>query len=98
MRTCVFLPFPAGAPGFLSSASEARLGDFDRSGPLSSVVLVRTHRPQPLVVVMRIGAVGLRRIAVDQRPHIGWVALRTSCSTVNRRLPLARSMISRKRY
>src|ERR1700682_2269844 len=38
--------------------------------PLLSVVLVRLHRPEPLVVVMRVSAVGLRRIAVDQRPQI----------------------------
>src|SRR4030088_3432830 len=37
---------------------------------LSPVVLVGLHRPQPLIVVMGVVAVGLRRIAVDQRPHV----------------------------
>src|ERR1700690_4459350 len=32
-----------------------------RGRPLSSVVLVRLHRKQPLVVAMRVSAVGLRR-------------------------------------
>src|ERR1700733_15143348 len=37
---------------------------------LSSVELVRSHRPEPLVVAGCIGAVGLRGIAVDQRPQV----------------------------
>src|SRR5260370_29086658 len=38
--------------------------------PLLSVVLVRLHRPEPLVMAGRVRAGGLRRVAVDQRPHI----------------------------
>src|SRR4030088_600797 len=38
--------------------------------PLLSVVLVRLHCPEPLIVAGRVSAVGLRRIAVDQRPQI----------------------------
>src|SRR5260370_10262895 len=37
---------------------------------LSLVVLVWFHRPGPLVVAGRVSAVGLRRIAVDQRPQV----------------------------
>src|SRR5882724_6374156 len=37
---------------------------------LLPVVLVRLHRPEPLVVAGRVSAIGLRRIAVDQRPQV----------------------------
>src|ERR1700674_5530349 len=37
---------------------------------LSPVELVRSHRPEPLVVAGCVGAVGLRRVAVDQRPQV----------------------------
>src|SRR5712664_4000790 len=37
---------------------------------LLSVVLVRVHRPEPLVVAGCVVAIGLRRIAVDQRPQV----------------------------
>src|SRR5207244_1997879 len=37
---------------------------------LSSVVFVRLHRPEPLIVAGRVRAVGLRWIAVDQRPQV----------------------------
>ena len=39
-----------------------------RIGPLA-VVLIRSHRPQPLIVARGKGAVGLRGIAVDERPQ-----------------------------
>ncbi|WP_229192860.1 hypothetical protein [Bradyrhizobium brasilense] len=35
----------------------------------SSVILVRPHRPRRLVIAVGEGAVGLRRIAIDQRPQ-----------------------------
>src|ERR1700675_4829051 len=38
--------------------------------PLLSVVLVRLHRPEPLIMAGRVSAVGLRRVAVDQRPQV----------------------------
>src|ERR1700730_7025261 len=38
--------------------------------PLLSVVLVRLHRPEPLVMAGRGSAGGRRRVAVDQRPEI----------------------------
>src|SRR5713101_2120561 len=38
--------------------------------PLLSIVLVRLHRPEPLIVAGRVSAVGLRRVAVEQRPQI----------------------------
>src|SRR5674476_620224 len=37
---------------------------------LSFVELVRSHCPDPLVVAVRVSAIGLRRIAIDQRPQI----------------------------
>src|SRR5438477_11425363 len=37
---------------------------------LPPVILVRSHRESPLLVAGRVGAVGLGRIAVDQRPHV----------------------------
>ena len=41
-----------------------------RSGALlSSIILIRPHRVSPLLVAGRVGAVGFRRVAVDQRPH-----------------------------
>src|SRR6476620_12378449 len=36
----------------------------------ASVLLVRPHRPEPLIVAVRVSAVGLRRTAVDQRPQV----------------------------
>src|SRR5277367_263897 len=37
---------------------------------LAPVVLVRSHRPDPFVVAGCVSAVGLPRIAVDQRPQV----------------------------
>src|SRR6266850_2932133 len=37
--------------------------------PLPSVILIRPHRPSPLLVAGGVGAVGLGRVAVDQRAH-----------------------------
>src|SRR6266851_10333986 len=76
------LPCPLSRP--LSITPDTTTSDRDRSAcrppapdlqrtaqpPLLSVVLVRLHRPAPLVVVVRVSAVGLRRIAVDQRAQI----------------------------
>src|SRR6185503_4904876 len=36
---------------------------------LPSVILIWPHRPRPLLMAGRVGAVGLGRVAVDQRPH-----------------------------
>ena len=44
--------------------------DLEGSSSLSRVVLVRSHRPEPLVVARGKCAIGLRRIAVDERPQI----------------------------
>src|SRR5450755_4698324 len=54
------------------SACRPPASDLQRTArpPLLPIVLVRLHRPAPLVVAMRVSAVGLRRIAVDQRPQI----------------------------
>ena len=34
-----------------------------------AVILIRTHRPEPLIVARGEGAVGLGGIAIDQRPQ-----------------------------
>ena len=40
---------------------------------LSGVVLIRPHRPEPLIMARGKRAIGLRGIAVDQRSQIHWV-------------------------
>src|SRR3954454_8598257 len=41
-----------------------------RNRSLSSVELIRFHRPMPLLAVLRVALVGPGRITVDQRPQI----------------------------
>src|SRR4030081_3356480 len=55
---------------FRHPPSRARSPSGTPTSSLSPVVLVRIHRPEPLVVAGGVSAIGLCRIAVDQRPQV----------------------------